>query len=93
MSHLIWIYPVCPLIFEFSILLCMDKIFFEIFRCKFCRLLFWCIMACDMFSHNMAYICHANIVKQNLKGMNKQIMMHIIYFVLLINIQNRLHFI
>ena len=46
----------------------------------------WCIMACDMFSHNMAYICHANIVKQNLKGMNKQTMMHIIYFVLLINI-------
>ena len=38
MSHLILIYTVCPLVFEFSILCCMEKTFFE----KFVVFFFWC---------------------------------------------------
>ena len=40
MSHLIKIYTVCPLVFDFSVCYSLDLTFFEICGRQFCRLLF-----------------------------------------------------
>ena len=39
-GHLICIYTVCPLVFQFSTGYSMDKLFLKFCRCKFCCLLF-----------------------------------------------------